>query len=458
MKMRKTFPFDRNNKDNNDSIIELNEYIITKDNIPIGIYIAKLKETVLVRSISYELKLTSKNFKLENLSFSSIDELYLFIKNLLEEKKVSIKEISDKMMKIMLTINNKNIDIILKKTKETKSFVINEILNKYSTLKENINTFNRKSQRLKHENVKFKEDNKQNEDKTNKKETTEDKINDINDNESDKTDKINDLKKGGTKKLISTLNAQSSLSKSQRFKSSKKINDSTTKKDETQNKNDKSPKDNKKSEKSEEINTKDQKTMEQFDEEQLFKTQEDRIIFRNGISKGIINKYAEIKKVVQHIESKLDSKVRFYMIYKASELDDRAKTFHEKCDNYEMTLVIVETKEGLRFGGFTTKLWDGNFVHKRDQKAFVFSLDKDKTYDIVGHDPAIACYPKYGPIFFGCQIRIYDLFFTKESITCEKGLCFQTTEDFELNNGKKSFIVKDIEVYALEKVVESKDN
>lgn len=442
--MRKTFPFAQNKKDNNDTILELNEYIITKDNTPIGIYIAKLKDNVLVRSISYELKLTSKNFKIDTLSFSSIDDLYLFIKNLLEEKKVTIKEISEKMMKVILAINNKKFEISLKKSKETNSSVINEIFNKYSTLQENINTFNRKSQRLK-ENVKFNENNNINT-------QNKDKMNDIIDNESDKTDKINNIKKGGEKKLVSSLNDQSSLSKSQRLKNTKNMHESPKKKDESQNKNEKSPKDNKKSEQSEENNTKDQKYMEQFDEEQLFRTQEDRIIFRNGISNGIIKKYAEIKKVVQHIELKLNSKVRFYMLYKASEVGDRAKTFHEKCDNYDMTLVIIETKEGLRFGGFTTELWNGNCVHKRDQKAFVFSLDKDKTYDIVGHDPAIGCYPKYGPIFFGCQIRIYDFFFTKNSITCEKGLCFQTTEDYELNNGEKSFVVKDIEVYALEKV------
>ena len=55
---------------------------------------------------------------MENLSFSSIDELYLFIKNLLEEKKVSIKEISDKMMKIILDINNKTYEISLKEAKK----------------------------------------------------------------------------------------------------------------------------------------------------------------------------------------------------------------------------------------------------------------------------------------------------------------------------------------------------
>ena len=225
--------------------------------------------------------------------------------------------------------------------------------------------------------------------------------------------------------MISSLNEQSSLSKSQRLKNTKNIDESPNKKDDSQNKKEKSPKDSKKNENSEENNTKDQKFMEHFDEEQLFRTQEDRIIFRNGISNGIIKKYAEIKKVVQHIEFKLKSKVRFYMLYKASELGDRAKTFHEKCDNYEMTLVIIETKDGLRFGGFTTVLWNGNCVHKRDQNAFVFSLDKDKTYDIVGHDPAIGCYPKYGPIFFGSQIRIYDFFLPKIVQLVKKDYAFK---------------------------------
>ena len=225
--------------------------------------------------------------------------------------------------------------------------------------------------------------------------------------------------------MISSLNEQSSLSKSQRLKNTKNIDESPNKKDDSQNKKEKSPKDSKKNENSEENNTKDQKFMEHFDEEQLFRTQEDRIIFRNGISNGIIKKYAEIKKVVQHIEFKLKSKVRFYMLYKASELGDRAKTFHEKCDNYEMTLVIIETKDGLRFRGFTTVLWNGNCVHKRDQNAFVFSLDKGKTYDIVGHDPAIGCYPKYGPIFFGSQIRIYDFFLPKIVQLVKKDYAFK---------------------------------
>ena len=63
---------------------------------------------------------------------------------------------------------------------------------------------------------------------------------------------------------------------------------------------------------------------------------------------------------------------------------------------------------------------------------------------------AIGCYPKFGPVFFGCQIRIYDNFFNKNSTTCHKKLNFKTTEDYELNNGEQYFLVKDIEVYSVE--------
>ena len=34
---------------------------------------------------------------------------------------------------------------------------------------------------------------------------------------------------------------------------------------------------------------------------------------------------------------------------------DKASTFHEKCDNNEKNLVLVETGKGIRFGGFTTQ-------------------------------------------------------------------------------------------------------
>ena len=189
-----------------------------------------------------------------------------------------------------------------------------------------------------------------------------------------------------------------------------------------------------------------------YGEEQLFRTEDGRVIFRNGLLNGIIKKYSEINNVVNKIQEKLKKGAKFKIIYKAAELGDKASIFHQKCDNIEMSLVVIETIKGVRFGGFTTKPWEGNCVQKIDNDAFVFSIDKKKIYDVIPNEPAVGCYPKFGPVFFGCQIRIYDNFFKKVSTTCHRRLNYKTTQDYELNNGEQSYIVKDIEVYSIEAI------
>ena len=186
--------------------------------------------------------------------------------------------------------------------------------------------------------------------------------------------------------------------------------------------------------------------------EALFITQEGKVIFRNGLLRGIIHKYAEIDDVVSRIQDILLKGVKFYLVYKAFDLDDKASTFHEKCDNLDMSLVLIETDNDARFGGFTTKSWKGNCIKKRDNNAFVFNLETNKIFEIIENEPAVGCYPKFGPVFFGCQIRIYNEFFSNGGSTCHRGLNYCTKEDFELTNGVQKYLVKDIEVYGLETI------
>ena len=188
--------------------------------------------------------------------------------------------------------------------------------------------------------------------------------------------------------------------------------------------------------------------------EALFFTEDGRVIFRNGLLRGIIHQYAEIDDIVGKIQDSLLKGVKFTLVYKAFDADvgDSSKIFHERCDKLKMSLVLIETDKDIRFGGFTTKSWGGNCLKKIDNKAFVFNLDNNKIYDVINNEPAIGCYPKFGPVFFGCQIRIYDEFFTKGGTTCHKGLNYRTTLDYELNNGEQKFFIKDIEVYNIETV------
>ena len=181
----------------------------------------------------------------------------------------------------------------------------------------------------------------------------------------------------------------------------------------------------------------------------LIMTSDGHFIFGNGLLKGIIHKYSEISDVVDKIQKIFFKNISFNLVYKAFNDGDKAQTFHEKCDYLSMSLVLIETDKNIRFGGFTMRSWKGYNIKKIDNHAFVFSLETNNIFDIKINEPAIGCYPKYGTVFFGCQIRIYDNFFSMGGTTCHKGLNYYTTIDYELNNGEQNFLVKDIEIYGL---------
>ena len=160
----------------------------------------------------------------------------------------------------------------------------------------------------------------------------------------------------------------------------------------------------------------------------------------------IIHDMKELELITNKINHG-SKKIIINLLYKASVDGDKASVFHEKCDQAKSTIVLVETLNGKRFGGFTTCSWEGNCEDKTDPQAFIFSLDKMETYDNIPGDEAIGCYPKFGPIFLGCQIKIFDNAFTKGGTTFEKELNFNTKEDYELTGGDRVFQIKDIEVY-----------
>ena len=138
-----------------------------------------------------------------------------------------------------------------------------------------------------------------------------------------------------------------------------------------------------------------------------------------SVKGDIIHDTSELDLLTQKI-NKLNQKLTLNLLYKATADSDKAAAFHAKCDDAQSTIVLVETDKGKRFGGYTTCSWGGDCVEKRDENAFIFSLDKMVTYDNIPGEDAIGCYPKFGPIFLGCQIRIYDNAFTKGGTTLDR--------------------------------------
>ena len=160
----------------------------------------------------------------------------------------------------------------------------------------------------------------------------------------------------------------------------------------------------------------------------------------------IIHNTDELELLTRKI-NKSNERLTLNLLYKATADSDKASVFHAKCDGARSTLVLVETDKGRRFGGYTTCSWYGDCIDKKDEDAFIFSLDKMMIYENIPGEDAIGCYPKFGPIFLGCQIRIYDNAFEKGGTTYEKGLNFNTEEDYELTGGERAFNIREIEVY-----------
>ena len=174
--------------------------------------------------------------------------------------------------------------------------------------------------------------------------------------------------------------------------------------------------------------------------------------FKCGIISNILKNENEILSVTQRIQGYLKKNFKYNIIFYSKVDGDKASTFHRRCDKAKRSLVLIMDNNGNRFGGFTMRDWAGNCIQKKDEKAFIFSLDKNKIYGVLPDQVAIGCYPTFGPIFFGCQIRVYDHFFTKGGSTYLKGLNYATEEDYELTNGNQAFGIKELEVYEIRDV------
>ena len=129
----------------------------------------------------------------------------------------------------------------------------------------------------------------------------------------------------------------------------------------------------------EELNNKFIKKEEEFDEEELEVEEE----FEEE-SQSINNKYMNSDIVKSPMEESMlldklgrnGKTIKLKLLYKATLDTDRAEIFHNKCDKAKSTIVFIETVNGNRFGGFTTQSWKGDGIDKKDENAFVFSLDK----------------------------------------------------------------------------------
>ena len=120
---------------------------------------------------------------------------------------------------------------------------------------------------------------------------------------------------------------------------------------------------------------------------------------------SVIMDNSDLDFIKSAIESIMNNKIKkIKKLYQAAVDGDDPSIFHSKCDNISNTLTVIKSKGNRKFGGFTRQIWDKSSGFKKDEKAFLFSLDKKKIYKIKSgkEDKAIWCGDNYGPIF-GCN-------------------------------------------------------
>ena len=143
--------------------------------------------------------------------------------------------------------------------------------------------------------------------------------------------------------------------------------------------------------------------------------------------------------------------IKSELLYRLSTDGDSISTFHNKCDNISPTLLLAESLDGYKFGGFTTCTWDSKGSEKKDGNTFLFSFNKNQKYnkkysqhnfrDIYSGDG-------YNGPYFGND----DLYFNGSMKKCYswKGDEYSFLNDKDLANNKGDLIeVKEVEVYRL---------
>ena len=183
---------------------------------------------------------------------------------------------------------------------------------------------------------------------------------------------------------------------------------------------------------------------------------------KNSINSKIVN-YEDIIFLfnrLKEIHPKIKD-VNFTLVYRASEDGDRASDFHQRCDKIGPNVVLIKTKRGNIFGGFTLKNWehmprdiDINRPNlgsaSRDSKAFGFSVNNQKIYN--NDKPtefAIWCNRNYGPTFKNNLFQIFDQCMKKGgycSIRSNSHFGGQMY-DYEISGGESRFRVEDLEVF-----------
>jgi len=131
------------------------------------------------------------------------------------------------------------------------------------------------------------------------------------------------------------------------------------------------------------------------------------------------------------------------LLYLASKDGSSDSTFHSRCDNKGPNVVIIETKLGTIFGGYSYTSWASSGNYAASSKGFIFRLRPTmKKFEQRSGRESYAIYrsSSYGPTFGSHDILINDCQYLAQ---CHVSGNSYNDVGYELNDGQMYFRVKD---------------
>ena len=201
-----------------------------------------------------------------------------------------------------------------------------------------------------------------------------------------------------------------------------------------------------------EINEKQKKFEILFEDEIKYK----QIIQNIGVDSKIIKNKDEIKFLLDRLKINFpnQNKINFKLLYRATKDGDNNISFHNKVDNKNSTLSIIETSKGLKFGVFLEIPFKGTENSVRDDNCFIFRLDLRKIYNGKKGEKKLNDCKQYVLDLYNQPICIQNNFLTNnssytnpKSYTEYNFLGFSS--DYELNNNEQYFTVKEMETFQI---------
>ena len=97
-----------------------------------------------------------------------------------------------------------------------------------------------------------------------------------------------------------------------------------------------------------------------------------------------------------------NKQIRFNLLFRMSRDGTTTINFHTKCDFKGKTLILIETKDGKRFGGYTSLQWNMDGEKRYGENIWLFNLEKTLwKYPLIkmGKLGSIICQMDNGPSF-----------------------------------------------------------